>query len=282
MNWLIKVFFKIIINKIPLFRKLFELFGLFKLGKMDSFSYSNKIYKLHFNQYSQISNCKDKVMLEMGPGDSIASAIFGYSSGFKKIYLIDVGYFATNNLDFYRNIVSIMRKQGVRVPNINDAKTLDDILSSCNAKYLINGLDSLKKIQSNSIDFVFSHSVIEHIRKRDFLPTVSELNRMMKKGGIASHCIDYQDHLSKSLNNLRFPEKIWESEIFANSGFYTNRIPAIEVHKCFKNNGFEIICEDFGRWENLPISRKFINKKFHKFSDKELINRTSYIKLKCK
>ena len=33
---------------------------------MDSFSYSNKIYKLHFNQYSQISNCKDKVMLEMG------------------------------------------------------------------------------------------------------------------------------------------------------------------------------------------------------------------------
>ena len=282
MNWLIKVFLKLIINRIPLLRKIFELCGFFKLGKMDSYFYAKKIYKLHINQYIQISTCKDKVMLEMGPGDSISSAIFGYASGFKKIYLIDIGNFATNNLDFYKNIVSSMKKEGLRVPNISKAKKLEDILYSCNAKYLVSGLDSLKEIEKNSIDFLFSHSVIEHIRERDFLSTIYELHRVMKKGGIASHCIDYQDHLSKSLNNLRFPDKIWESEFFANSGFYTNRIPAIEVHKIFKNNGFEIIKENFGRWENMPIPRKFINKKFKNFSDNDLINRTSYLKLKCK
>jgi hypothetical protein len=27
------------------------------------------------------------------------------------------------------------------------------------------------------------------------------------------------------LNNLRFSERIWESEFMAKSGFYTNRIP---------------------------------------------------------
>ena len=231
MNWLIKVFLKIIINKIPLLRKLFELFGVFKLGKMDSYFYANKIYKLHLNQYRQISTCKNKVMLDMGPGDSISTAIFGYASGFKKIFLIDVGNFATTNLEFYRNIISIIRNQGLRVPNIENAKSLEDILNLWNAKYLVDGLNSLKEIESNTIDFVFSHSVIEHIRKKDFLSTISELNRIMKKGGIASHCIDYQDRFSKYLNNLRFSEKIWESELFANSGFYTNRIPAIEVHK---------------------------------------------------
>ena len=129
MNWLIKVFLKIIINKIPLLRKLFELFGVFKLGKMDSYFYANKIYKLHLNQYRQISTCKNKVMLEMGPGDSISTAIFGYASGFKKIFLIDVGNFATTNLEFYRNIISIIRNQGLRVPNIENAKSLEDILN---------------------------------------------------------------------------------------------------------------------------------------------------------
>lgn len=309
MVWILKIFFKLIISRINLLRKLFEIFGFFKLGKMDSFKYSNKIFKLHLNQYIKsispetefLSNkskltpvnatlyltnmeksCKGKVMLEIGPGNSIVSALFGYGSGFRKIYLIDVGNFATKNLNFYRTFASSLKREGLSVPNIDNAKSLEEILDSCNAKYLTNGLESLKDIETKSVDFVFSHSVIEHIRKRELLETIIQLRRIMKKDGIASHSIDFQDHLSNSQNHLRFSERIWESELFYNSGFYTNRVQAIELHKIFENNGFEIINENFGKWEYYPISRNSLNKSFKKFSKQQLLNRTSYLKLKCR
>ena len=309
MIWLLKIFFKLLISRITLLRKLFEIFGFFKLGKMDSLKYSNKIFKLHLNQYIKsispktefLSNkdkltpvnaaqyltnmkksCRDKVMLEIGPGNSIISALYGYGSGFTKIYLIDVGNFATKNLKFYKNAAPFLKREGLRIPDIYNAKSVEEILNSCNAKYLTNGLESLKDIETNSVDFVFSSSVLEHIRKRELPETIIQLRRIMKKEGISSHNIDFQDHLSNSLNHLRFSERIWESELFYNSGFYTNRVPANELHKIFENNGFEIITENFGKWEDYPISRNSLNKSFKKFSKQQLLNRTSYIKLRCR
>ena len=38
--------------------------------------------------------------------------------------------------------------------------------------------------------------------------------------------VDFRDHLAESLNSLRFPEPVWESGPFRNSGFYTNRLRA--------------------------------------------------------
>ena len=81
-----------------------------------------------------------------------------------------------------------------------------------------------------------------------------------------SHNINYKDHLGESLNNLRFSEQIWESDLFANSGFYTNRIPAVEMHQYFKNVGFNLIVEDYGRWDKLPINRKNLAREFKKFT----------------
>ena len=149
------------------------------------------------------------------------------------------------------------------------------VCNTFNAYYLIEGLNSLKKIESESIDYLFSHSVMEHIRLSEVDEYIFEMNRVLKVGGLVSHNINYNDHLSDSLNNLRFPKRIWESNFFANSGFYTNRVPAIEMHKKFVESGFEIIYENFGSWEKLPLKRKYIHKEFSKYSDKELNNCTS-------
>ena len=74
-------------------------------------------------------------------------------------------------------------------------------------------------IKSDSIDYIFSHSVLEHIRLFELEETINQMYRILKKGGFVSHNINYKDHLDEGLNNLRFPTSLWESNLFANSGF---------------------------------------------------------------
>ena len=124
---------------------------------------------------------------------------------------------------------------------------------------------------------------MEHIRLSEVDEYIIEMHRVLKEGGLISHNINYKDHFNESLNNLRFPEKIWESDFFANSGFYTNRIPAVEMHKKFFNSGFKIIWENFGFWDKLPLKRRYIERKFQKYSDQELCKCTSaFIGVKIK
>ena len=280
MIWILKIISKIIISRFQLVKRIFVFLGFFKLGNMNSYEYSFKIFSLHNKEYRSLVSKSNKVLLELGPGLTVTTALLAKAYGFKEIYLVDVGYFAKTDLTFYKIITNKLSKKGIKVPDISKAKTFDEMLKLCNAKYLVNGLDSLKRIPTNSIDFVFSHSVFEHIRKKELSTTLKELNRFMKKGGIASHVIDYQDHLGGGLNNLRFNDELWELDFIANSGFYTNRIPAIEMHQLFNQYGFKTIKENFGKWPSLPISRKSLSNKFKKYTNDELINRTSSILLR--
>jgi hypothetical protein len=123
--------------------------------------------------------------------------------------------------------------------------------------------------------------VLEHIRKHELHAVLNELRRILKPGAFSSHNIDYQDHLDFALNNLRFSENLWESSLFVESGFYTNRVPAVRLHRMFRDTGFEILQEAFGKWPTLPIPRSSLHKEFQAFTDEELLNRTSHVLMKA-
>ena len=279
MIWLLKILLKIIFSRLPIPYSFWKLIGFFKHGKMDSCEYAIKIFNLHFNRAFPKKLPSNLNILELGPGDSIASAIIGFAYGASCIYLVDIDNYVTKDLNFYKKLIYFLDSKGLKTPNISNAKSLKDILKLCNAVYLTDGLYSLRTIKKNSIDFVWSHSVLEHIRKDQFNDLQNELKRLLKSSGKASHSIDFQDHLDYGLNNLRFSEKIWESNLFANSGFYTNRIPALKMHSIFREIGFKIKHESFGKWKKLPTKRSRMNKEFNTYSDKDLLNRTSYVLL---
>ena len=280
MKWFIKIFAKIIIRKLPISYTFWKFLGLFRHGKMDSCNYAIKIFNLHFNRAFTKKKPIQIKILELGPGDSIASAIIAYAHGVSRIYLVDVGKFATKNLDFYKKLANKLKSDGLPTPDLTNISSIEEILKLTNSVYLTNGLSSLKLIKSLSLDFVWSHSVLEHIPKNEFLDIQKEINRVLKKSGRASHNIDFQDHLDHGLNNLRFSENIWESRIFVNSGFYTNRIPAVKMISIFKKVGFDIEHQSFGKWPKLPISRSNIHKDFNIYSNSDLKIRTAYVLLK--
>lgn len=281
LNWVIKLGVKLIISRLPVPYVFWKAIGAFRHGRMDSIEYPLKIFNLHTTRAYPERFPSKLTLLELGPGDSVASAIIASAYDASHIYLVDVGDFASKNVNFYKNIALDLRNRGLSVSDISSAKTVEDILKICNASYLTNGITDMKQIKSDSVDFIWSHSVLEHVRKSELRIMLQELKRILKPGSFSSHNIDYQDHLDKSLNNLRFPEQIWESSLFVNSGFYTNRIPAVIMHDLFKLAGFKILKEEYGKWPSLPIKRKLLNTAYKKYDDEVLINRTSHVLLKA-
>lgn len=110
------------------------------------------------------------------------------------------------------------------VTGIGGVPSVCAALESLNATYLNRGLESLKTVPDGAVDLVFSQAVLENVRLADFANLAIEMRRVLKPNGVASHEIDFRDHLQDALNNLRFPWRKWESEFMARSGSDTNRL----------------------------------------------------------
>ncbi len=258
--WWTKIFLKIILARLPFNYQFWQNIGLFRHGKMDNTQYAIEVFLSHVKK-SEIKELKEKTIMEVGPGDSISSAIISYSYGAKSI-LLDVGRYAKTNTSTYLKLSNNLKKMGYSPPDIVASDNLEKILIKSSASYLTAGYKDLKKIKSESIDLIYSQAVLEHISLDDFKNTFNEFYRILKKGGVSSHQVDLRDHLDESLNNLRFSEKIWESKLFTQSGFYTNRIRFDEMIAIFKDSKFNVEIKNILKWDKLPLPKSKLNKKF--------------------
>lgn len=280
--WPAKIAAKMALSRLPVSHDAWRKIGLFRLGKMDTTQHAYRIFNIHRECAREAGKtlAPGFVAMELGPGDSVASAMLAAGAGASKTYLADVGSFANRDVKLYKSMSRIWRTQGVDVPNLDRANSFEEILAMCHAMYVTNGLEGLRSIPSRSVDFLWSHSVVEHIRLKDFDETMKELARILKPDGVMSHSIDLKDHLAQSLNNLRFSEKTWESEFFARSGFYTNRLRASQIVAAMEKAGFESISVRSGRWPALPLKRRELAPEFRNLSEDDLYIRTLHVIMK--
>jgi SAM-dependent methyltransferase len=268
--WYAKVIGKIILSRIPWGYDVWRKVGLFSHGDMSRPAYAYEVFRTHYDRVTFPGKERGFVMLELGPGDSLFSALIAHVLGARSSFLIDSGSYARKDITSYQQMAEYLTAQGFATPDLSGLKGFDDLLALCSAKYGTQGLDSLKAIPDGSVDFVWSQAVLEHIRRDVFLETMSDLRRVIKSDGICSHRIDLQDHLDGSLNNLRFSRRLWESDFMARSGFYTNRIRSTEMMSFFKNAGFEPNVIEIRRWEHLPTPRAQLDPEFRVLSEDEL------------
>jgi len=135
---------------------------------------------------------------------------------------------------------------------------------------MTEGLDSLRKIPSASVDFVWSNAVLPYVRRNQFVLTLQELRRVQRQSGVASHTIPIKDIIGGKLNDLRFGRGIWESPLMANSRFYTNRLRYQELLRLFREAGFEPDVIRIGEWETLPTPRRKMAKEFATLPEEDL------------
>jgi predicted SAM-dependent methyltransferase len=276
--WWLKIISKIILSRLSIPYSFWQYIGLFRHGKMDDPEYSIDVFKNHFAK-SGIDNLKDKVVVEIGPGDSIATAMISYAFGASSI-LIDTQQFANFNIKIYLKLKNKLHQLGYPVPDLDESDNLKSVLKKTNSIYLTQGLKSINKIENESVDLIFSQAVLEHIKLYEFDEIIRELSRIQKKNGISSHQVDLRDHLSESLNNLRFSEKLWESNLFSNSGFYTNRIGFDKMLEIFKSSYSNVQVLNVNKWHKLPISKKKFDKNFQTENEDSLLVRVFDVTLR--
>ncbi|MCX6237751.1 MAG: class I SAM-dependent methyltransferase [Bacteroidia bacterium] len=266
----VKIGAKLVLSRLPFGYSFWQKLGMFRHGEMDISTYAIDVFDTHMLKAGQSGILKGKIILELGPGDSISTAILAAAYNAKAI-LVDAGSFVRRDVAPYRLLAETLRKKGFSAPDLSTVKNIDEILAICKANYLTNGLQSLKQIDTKSIDIIFSQAVLEHVRQGEFLNTLQECYRILKPKGICSHRVDLRDHLGGALNNLRFSDRVWESTFFVKSGFYTNRIRYNQMLELFKKAGYKTEVTTFTRWETLPTPRHKMVREFRSLTDDDLL-----------
>jgi SAM-dependent methyltransferase len=265
--WYLKVLLKLALSRVPVSYRRLSALGIRRFGEMTDPAYAFQVFSKHAER-AGVGN--GFTTLELGPGDSLATAVIAAAWGGGGAVLVDEGPFAVDDVGFYRQLADYLTRQGLRPPDLSGADSRDEVLERCNAVYLTDGLASLRKLPSGSIDFAFSNAVLEHVRATDMQPIMRELRRLLKSDGRASHTIDLRDHLGEALNHMRFSRKRWESPLFAGSGFYTNRLTYLELLDCFESAGFAVEDVILSRWARMPTPRSKLAPPFRHYSEEIL------------
>lgn len=240
--WYAKIPAKIVLSRLPVSLKTWQRLNLFRAGGMDDDGYARRVFDSHFSA-SGLPDLSGKTILEIGPGNGLLTAKYASEKGAAFTWLIDSEPIAEQSN------------------------------GTTDACYLTNGLVSLRGIAAQSVDYIFSNAVLEHVRLREFSEMVQEMRRVLKPNGIMSHEIDFRDHLQEALNSYRFSERLWESDFMATSGFYTNRIPWPQMQAIFGDRGFAVEIVKIDRWPFLPTSRSKMDARFRNSDPDTLLAR---------
>lgn len=267
--WWGKIGLKLILARAPLSYRGFARLGVFRHGSMDTPDYALSVFRRHLAHAPDAS----WVGVEIGPGDTAFSAPLARCHGCRKLWLVDSGDYANQDPRLYREMARTLARDAslAGLPELCSVPDFAGLLANCGAAYLTDGVASLASIETASVDLVWSHAVLEHVRAADFPRLCQEMHRILRPGGQASHVVDFKDHLGGGLNNLRIPSSLWERDGFAQaSGFYTNRIRFSAMRAMFEAAGFEVKVLLEKRWDPPPLRRSQLAAEFRGIAEEDL------------
>jgi SAM-dependent methyltransferase len=133
---------------------------------------------------------------------------------------------------------------------IQDAVSFDEVYAALGFRYVVDAGGTLRQLETESFDFVFSYNVLEHVEASAVPSLVADFARVLKPGGICLHSIDLTDHLVTfarvrhiSLKQyLRYSDETWK-RFFENRVQYFNRLQRPAWLEAFQRAGFEVLDE---------------------------------------
>lgn len=269
--WWGKIGAKIVLSRLLPSYDLRKTFGLFLHGNLDQNVDQHRAFVENvLAQHERLAGTKAAALLELGPGNSLGTALFAAAQGVGRVWLSDVGDFAASGMDFYRRLSGMAEAEHPGFSERVDFADRARMLASLNASYLTAGTAALAAIPDGSLDLILSTAVLEHVARGEFATLAREMLRMLRPGGTAYHEVDLMDHLGGAQNNLRFSERAWESPLMANSGFYTNRLRCCEILAIMRKAGFETALARVARWPAPPTPRAALAEQFRAFPGDEM------------
>src|SRR5688572_16045409 len=73
--WWAKIAAKIVLSRLPLPYGFWQRIGLFRHGCMDNSGYARTVFDTHVERAGLAGKLRGKTVVELGPGDSVATAV---------------------------------------------------------------------------------------------------------------------------------------------------------------------------------------------------------------
>lgn len=263
--WWAKIGIKLVISKLPVTRRRWRSIGIFETGPMDRLDYAKRVWDKHQRDLVHCRGDALKSVLELGPGASGYTFGHALAVGYNSVFLVDVEQMFEPEQYLTAEMLG------------SCGASLPPLLATQRVHYLTHGLASLSEISTGSMDLVFSHTVLQHVRLAEFSAFLDELLRITRPGGVGSHLIDFQDMLGGSVNNLRIPRHLWERDWFAQSGFYTNRLRHSQMVERFQGAGFEVVSDVTERFQSMPEAANHRCQEFDALTSDDLMISGCYL-----
>lgn len=244
------------------------------------------------------------VIAELGPGDSLGIGLAGLLCGANKYYSLDIVNYINmeRNLEIFDQLLELIRNKtpnpSIGFPNYDNylddkffpsAILTDQLLNKSLKSERINSIRKILKgekpnntdieiryfcpwsnssiIKDNSVDFIYSQSVLEHIN--DLPLTYKMLYKWLKKSGIMSHQIDFKCHklFEKWNSHWGVGDLAWKI-IKGKRPYLINREPYTAHRNTILKNGFEILFEKKTPGKN-GIKRNELKNHYRNLTDEE-------------
>ncbi len=218
-----------------------------------------------------LTDLTGRTICEMGPGQFLTHSFLAYQLGAEGSYLLEIADFAHQDGKVKINKHIILPEERGRIkklPRPEQSDTWRKYLTAVNAVYYTNGINGYKAIPDNRVDYIFSYSVVEHIRKRQFVDTMKETYRFLRNGGVAYHTVDLMDHMGGHKNHLRFSEEEWEDDVHYRMDNYTNRLTYSELCGIWRETGFDV--DVIRRVTKAVPDRRILSPEFRDMSEEDL------------
>ena len=224
---------------------------------------------------------RGKVLLELGPGQTpdilFGSLLYGAAASLGADvtpYLSD----AVNRTAAYRTTEQWIAQAVIdghlpRWDGLNlDRYAAKEVIPA--EDLCIHRYDGVKlPFATGSVDVIWSKSALEHVRKPEAL--ITEMWRVLRRGGVICHIIDLRDHYTLGtgkdwLRFLRYSDPVWELMASRRSA-WANRLRAADWDALFFRPGFQLIIRDVDMQPLHPaFRRERLAPRFKRYSDKEL------------
>jgi hypothetical protein len=178
-------------------------------------------------------------LLELGPGDSVATGFLGRAVGFERVILVDVGAFADLRPASLTALRDSLARAGITVPETAGCDAPNH-LAALGIQYLTQGVASLRTLESGGLSHSFSNTVLQHVYRDEVAELLRLLGRAHAPGTLSAHSINFTDHFSGGFINHRLPEWLMESQLVKRGNLYTNRISLAQYCEFFAAAAFTV------------------------------------------
>lgn len=187
-------------------------------------------------------------ILEMGPGVNLGQGVLLVARGAKKYTALDLykppHLLNRHSYEAAYELLSLAAPADARLKaaQIFTVEGENVVFKPDRIEYLYPRQSYDIRLPDGSIDYVFSHSVFEHIA--DPAKTVNAIFRVLRGGGLSAHHFDMRDHedFSRPLEFLKIDEAAWVERFKGvNAHRYMNRKRLSDFVALFEGAGFKMV-----------------------------------------